>query len=438
MRLKYQSLIALGISAVIFSGCTTSSGGFLNLGITDALRKSRACIFKQKLGYSKTSLGTSGLSLPTFGSKPTLASGPVIVDSYTIPQEIPTASQGIPGDCNCNAGQNSVLSTQEYYMPHREYVNEAVESYPSEIISPPIDTVPGQLLEDAELPQVNPLPLHDSVPAKGNNYDDLDTEGTFEPLGLNEDDDARDDDEAASQEKIVDGQSDNDQSIFESAALEKRSKIKFDTVTAHSQKRGRASEQNSTMLTLHARPAQSHNVFDQEASKRKSIETMQASHKRNFRQQNALRQLPNKLQGRGYRQARNTSDEINFKPLPPVSQSTPVPVLLPKTKQAPLLKTDINRDTSSEKIQNGKTRTADAASNQTVKADQRVPLLRATTVSTASILSLKNLANVIKDDDAQKQRNFYETNRHTAQGKTSTSVDVLNSSDPTIEPTIER
>ena len=448
--LKYQSLIALGISTVIFSGCASNGGGFLNLGVADALRKSRGSVFKKRLTYSTTPIGNTGLSLPTFGTKPALASGPVEIGSYTVQQSVPAATHVAPATpasagcgCGCSSCGDNVVSTEQFYMPQpQQYVvtegssNEVIQQPQAEIITPPTEPVSNALpeanalpesnalTESNALPESNPLPSNNSGSGtklnKSNNFDAFDTEGTLEPLGQIEED--KDDVyEFENQEEIADGQSSQDQSIFEEAELTKRSQIKFDSATNSPQSDRVDSEQKPKMLTLHARPAQSHNVYKQVASKQKTLETVQASHKPYYRQQNALRQQPAKLSEHGYRQARNTTEEIEFKPLPPVLETLPIEPLTPKTKLVPLKKSNINQDTQSDEIKNKNTRTAEATSIQSVKTTPRVPILRATTVSSASILSLKNLANVI--DDTRTQKSFYETNSHTAQGTTSSPVE---------------
>ncbi len=432
MRLKLQSVIALGISTVIFSGCTSSGGGFLNLGIGDALRKSNICAFKNKIKYTKTPIGNTGLSLPTFGNSPVVASAPIQVDSYVTQQPDPMITQNTmsspASDCGCNSDAGTIVSTERFFMPQPNQVGSASTEQPSsEIIVPPVVTAPAMMALPTkaptakELPKVNPLPMEDSSleigPEKTNNFDNLDTEGTLEPLGQLETEDVY---EFDSPEEIADERHGMDQSIFEEAELTKRTKFRFDSERNSTQASPAAADQKSKMLTLHARPAQSHNVFKQGAMKPTTQKTVQASHKPYYRQQNALRQQPAPLDDRSYRQARNTQQQIKFKPLPPVSQTAPAQVLTPKTKLVPLPKSKTNLDIKSDATNNS-TRTAESTNNQTVNAAPRIPILRATTVSSASILSLKNLANVI--DEKRAQKDFYETNRHTAQDTTAPSVE---------------
>ena len=416
MRLKYHSLIALGISSIILNGCASSGGGFLNLGVVDALKKSKACLFKQKLGYTTTPLANTGLSLPTFGTKPTLSSGPVMIDNYAVPQ---ATSSAPTSDCGCNAGSSIVDSSQyseKYYMPIRTDLTP-------QIVEPPIDAVPSPLMEDAELPSINPLPSETLDSDSGKGFDSLDTEGSFDPLGQTDSTefDSPDSETAESddREQVVDGQKSKDQSIFEAAKLKESKTMKFDEATDPTHAGHSVVDQKPTMLTLHARPAQSHNVFDKAAQQQKSIETMQASHKRNFRQQNALRPKGMEFNDRGYRQAMNTDQAIEFKPLPPVKENKPAPAVTPETKLAPLPALKEN----THKMQNGRTRTA--------AVSPRVPILRATTASSASILSLKNLANVIQDTQRPQQQ--YDADHRTAQGSTTSSVEVLQDGETTIE-----
>ena len=467
--LKYQSLIALGISTVIFSGCASNGGGFLNLGVADALRKSRGSVFKKRLTYSTTPIGNTGLSLPTFGTKPALASGPVGNDRYAVQQSAPLMTQGTPAphstDCGCCCSEGTAVGNKQFCSPQQQYVvdqglgNETIQqpptevvtaprevvtaprevvtppvetvAVPPEVVTPPAETVAPKIDSAAEvqpvtnqLPKANPLPTSKGNSTietnRDNNFDTFDTEGTLEPLGQIEE--VKDDVyEFGNQEKTVEDQYGKDQSIFEEAELTKRSQIDFDTEESSPKTDRVDTEQKPKMLTLHARPAQSHNVYKQVANKEKAIETVQATHKSYYRQQNALRQQPAKLSEHGYRQARNTTEEIEFKPLPPVLETLPIEPLTPKTKLVPLKKSNINQDTQSDEIKNRSTRTAEATSIQSVKTTPRVPILRATTVSSTSILSLKNLANVI--EDTQTQKSFYETNSHTAQGTTSSPVE---------------
>ena len=417
MRLKYHSLIALGISSIILNGCTTGSGGFLNLGVVDALRKSKACIFKQKLNYSTTPIGNSKFALPTFGTTPTHSSGPVAIDSYTVPQ---AASAAPTSDCGCNAGATVVNSSQysdEYYMPIRSELST------SEIVEPPIDSVPAKLIDDAELPSVNPLPSEDFDSDNDDGFDSLDTEGAFSPLGQTTPDELSTDivaeeNQSDDHEQVVDGQNGNDKSIFEAAKIKESDTMKFDDATDPTHAGHSIVEQKPAMLTLHARPAESHNLFDRAAQQKKSLKTMQASHKRNFRQQNSLRKQTD-FGDRGYRQAMNTDQTIEFKPLPPVKEKTTAPTVSPKTDLVPL------------PTKSGKTRKTETTQNRTAKASPRIPILRATTASSASILSLKNLANVIQDDRGSRQQ--YDADHRTAKGSTTASVNVLKAEDKTIE-----
>lgn len=447
MRLKYKSLIALGISTVIFSGCTSNGGGFLNLGVADALRKSRASIFKQKLGYTKTPVGNTGLSLPTFGAQPTAATSPVAIDSYALPQNGPSVPLETPSsptsDCGC--GEHTVLSSdQQFFMPQSPYVverepsSEVLQQPPTEVVTPPVAAAePSTAPAIDELPAANPLPPAVSAPVtkpnKNNNFQEFDTEGTLEPLGqidTSDDFQIEPPEEVASQEiapqeiapqelapeeiapeEIAEDHSEKDQSIFEQAESVKRAPVKFDLATDTSRADRAREPKKPAMLTLHARPAESHNVFNRAKPTPKSLETVQASHKPYYRQLNALRQQPTKVSEPSYRQARNTADEIDFKPLPPVVETPETGTLTPKTKMAPLKEMKINQSAPKVEIQNRNTRTANAAKNHTVNVTPRVPLLRATTVSSASILSLKNLANVIQDN--QNQQRFYQAKRQT-------------------------
>lgn len=430
MRRRYQSLIALGISSVILGGCTAGSGGFLNVGVVDALRKSKACVFKQKFTYQKTPIGKTGLTLPTFGTRPSVASQPVVLDSYSVPQ---TGTPTITSGCGCDAGQSIVSSDQQYYMPTRSRTPDVIEMSPGQIVEPSIDAVPAPLIHDAELPSVNPLPGDNLDFDAGEDFDSIDTEGSLEPIGQSNDTKANESDQ------MVDGQNGNDKSVFEAAKKFNDAEIPFNEAPQPTHAGHSVVQQKPEIVTLHARPAQSHNVFDRAAQQQKSLETMQASHKRNFRQQNALRQRRTNFGAHGYRQAMNTDQPIEFKPLPPVKQATPAPEstpdLKPKTERVPLPKT--SRGTQQENCTrmanawNDQTANKQAVEKQAANKPPRVPILRATTASSASILSLQNLANVINDSHEGQRK--YDADLRTAQGSASTSVEVKSD-----EATIER
>jgi len=186
------------------------------------------------------------------------------------------------------------------------------------------------------------------------------------------------------------------------------------------------------MVVLRARPAQSHQVFDRVARQKKTLETAQASHKRNYRELNALRERRTNFGEQSYRQAKNTGDTdgaVEFKSLPPVIETTPAPVFQPKTNLVPLPKA--NREGQNDDNQEGRTRTADATNGHSAANMPRLPILRATTASSSSILSLKNLANVIEDD--RQYHRQYNADHPTAHGSASTSVNVQNAAVDTVE-----
>lgn len=403
MRVKNNSLIALGIgiglSSFIFSGCTTGGGGFLNLGVADALQKSKACIFKQKLSYKKPFVSAGKFSLPTIGTRPAnvalpTTGHPIAIDSFTI------QSQGLnspTSDCGC--GTDTSVPTEQYYMPIRPQRADVLNVTPGEIVEPPAILAPTRQIDDAQLPDINPLPLDNGVPSIGTELDSNGTEGTFEPIGqsapigpsvethLSSTSDLQKKEDAvvispAKRQDIVEQRTDVEESIFEAAKTPKYHRPNFDEATNQNKPVQALKKPTAPkMVTLHARPAQSHNVFTPEQQHRKSLKAMQASHRSNFRRQNSLRD--SKSVGQEYRQAMNTDEVIDFKPLPPVNEALPVRSNPPSTQPLPTPATS------------GVTPTFNDIRNRTADQGSRTPILRATTVSSASILSLKNLANVI-------------------------------------------
>ena len=412
MRLKYQSLIALGISSVIFSGCSTGSGGFLNLGIGNALQKTKICAFKNKLTYEQTPIGSTGLSLPTFGSAPTnighqqighqqINAAPAPISNYSVMQAPVAAPAANDCGCNANSATTSPSYVQEYYMPVSPVQVDTVpsaptmniESQPVDIVEPPIESVRPGSNGSNELPPINVLP-GEFEQDSGSKFDSLDETDSLGPTGSKADDGFSLETGEDNSDKVVDGlnHSSEDKSILESAKRKRLRSPDTDKITRPSQQIATIEDVETKMVTLHARPAQSHNVFDRASQQRKALETMQASHKNQFRQQNSLRQPQLPAMNTNYRQASNTDGAIEFKPLPPVNNEV---IPTPKTNLQPLQESE-------------ETRFAETLDNHTAAlnpaASRRVPLLRATTASSASILSLKNLANVISDED---QKSYY-------------------------------
>lgn len=410
MRVKNNSLIVLGIgiglSSFILSGCTTGSGGFLNLGIVDALQKSKACVFKEKLGYKKPLASAGKFSLPSIGNRPSTAGQPVAVQNYSV------QTQGDPfptSDCGCAASED-----EQYYMPTRAPHTDVLKMSPGELVEPPINFVPSRQIDDAQLPDINPLPAEITTPDLDGSLNDADTEGTFEPISKSDDlafpqDDQpsaalapaennlpQDDRSDLNQPEVVDQNRDSQQSIFEAAKTMQHRHPNFDSMTQKATPAPPVAEPKAPkIVVLHARPAQSHNVFTRQQQEQKSLEAMQASHRMSFRRQNSLRN--HQYNDGAYRQAMNTDEVIDFKPLPPIKEElpvrstpTPTPTLTPTpTQSAPL------------PLQNEFVPTANSSGSvmghRTASRPNRTPILRATTASSASILSLKNLANVISD-----------------------------------------
>jgi hypothetical protein len=418
MRFKNNRLIAVGIgiglSSIIFTGCCTSSCGFLNLGVADALRKSKACVLKQKLAYANPLIAKGKFALPTLATRT-----PAPTQSGTIEhnQFLHSNAEVANSDCGCHG--SAPTSHPQYYTPSRsDIVNLSPSGVspndlpPSEIVEPPVGATPLKNIEDAELPNVNPLPGDDVAPMlKGPGSKS--TEGTLEPIGRaqplkpkhNVENKTAPQTGLQSQAeisakplpfimerhenvppvtlkaspKVADTHPAAEESIFEAAKSEEASKPRLDEATQDQKAKKQADgSEKAKMITLHARPAQSHHLFTRDQQQQRTLELMQASHRNNFRRQNSLRKP--KFSDMQYRQAMNTDEIIDFKPLPPVKDILPLPKTTPRTLPLPM---------------QSNTPAASEAKSQNTPAYKRRPILRATTTSSASILSLKNLANVI-------------------------------------------
>ena len=365
----------------MLSGCTAGGKPNLGLGIYDAFHKSKACLFKKKLGYE-----TPAVTQNPFG----FANQNVHVQNSVLPTEgsYPAISEHA-SSCGCGCSGTpisapvSTVPSQEFYMPVAPNAlnlqssdNEGglvvVDSTDEPAGS---DVSPQALPLENELPAENPLPAANPLPGFQPNSDtsneiDLDKEeGLIETL-----DSASTEVPEATPEKdensILDTAGLFPESMFEGRVPTRVGKSVFDP--------------EPKMVTLTARPAESHQVFNAADRLAKSAETAtaQASHKRSYRQQNALRQKRD-LVAPTFDRTAEAPAPVKFKPLPTLPAK--------------------NSDDSQKQPepQPSKIETA------------RLPILRATTTSSASISALRNFTNV-RENDPNFDQDYYSGKTLTA------------------------
>lgn len=385
---KYKWL-TLGLTSIVISGCAVGNKSHLNLGIADAFRKSKNCLLKKKLGYRAPATGA------TFGYANPVDHGVPVEDGVVT--VVPDQSASIvSSDCSCN----SSVSDSEFYMP----VETAYE-----MVDPPVASdgdnllpaaLPAAALPAAALPVEasqdnsgleNPLPPAIEVPETPStpsiSVDPTEEEGIIETL----DSASVDIDETKEDLKIIPEK--DETSILDTAVMP----LEVKTPTSAGQS---VVEQRTKMLTLTARPVQSHQVADAQSRLPNKASMQQVTHKRHFRQQNALRPLHQKFRGEPLEYTAEAPGPLKFKPLPVMSKESEKKKTSDSNTGAPALKTSRsieNLDQSSSKTQRlpaPEQKLAPEAEKESVIKIARLPILKAESTSSAAIGSLRNFTNV--------------------------------------------
>ena len=181
-------------------------------------------------------------------------------------------------------------------------------------------------------------------------------------------------------------------------------------------------EQRSKMLTLHARPVQSHRDSSVQ-SEQKTVEMQQVTHKRHFRQQNSLRPL-HQDRNVGSKPLERTAEipaPVKFKPLPVLSKESPTGKTSDANTGAPSLNSGPISETleQSTKMQR-LTSPVEVIESETEKESgikiARLPLLKAESTSSAAIGSLRNFTNV-RDLDPGFDKDYYSRKKAEAAAK---------------------
>ena len=276
---KYKWL-SLSLASIFISGCAVGGKPNLNLGIADAFRKSKSCLFKKKLSYgapapvANTNFGYAHPVAPTCQDCAATQS----VVTVTPDQSVSSA----PCDCSCNGGTCAPVT--EFYMPVAP-TQDLVEPTPQPTSDNllPVTALPFEASDDS-LELENPLPPVEVPDTPAIPAVDVDPTTVEEGIIDTLDSASVDHDEAEEALDEIDMTPKKDEtSILDTAA--KPLETKTPTSAGES-----VVEQRSKMLTLHARPVQSHRDSSVQ-SEQKTVEMQQVTHKRHFRQQNSLRPL---------------------------------------------------------------------------------------------------------------------------------------------------
>ncbi len=414
MRTQKYKWLTLGLASIVISGCAVGSQPKLNLnlGIADALRKSRDSLTKKKLsykapdasskfGFSNPSTSAQPTRLPSIGTLPSLKNVPLL-SGRSSASPVSESSSVLTSDCGCTG--NNAASTMELDTPTGSSAepvapplhdgSEYVDSVPPAIL--PFEDSASELGLENPLPPAVEMPATELVPSGEMNHTSPDEEeGTIETL-----------DSAAHEldntNELLDVTPKKDEnSILETAAKALEGQIP--TSAGHS-----VVEQRSKMLVLTARPAESHQVFDRTARVANKSGTQLVTHKRHFRQQNALRPRRSPFRSEAIEHTAEAPAPVKFKPLPVLPPASHSHNATEKNTGAPKL----NRQPASKpqegtleirRLPEADGNHAPAAKRGNIIKTARLPILKTETTAAASIGSLRNFTNV-RDLDADYYR----------------------------------
>ncbi len=446
MSTKKFKWLTLGLASIVVSGCAAGSKPNLNLGIADALRKSKACLFKKKLSYQTPASNTRfGYATPVTSDSvmlPSTTSRPIASSQSPIYHQSAENPSVLSSDCNCSTANNVAVPSSGFYMPPPPAI-ETPASTPSmsEGSAGSFDSVPTlELPHDTSVDHLqlqNPLPPAVEVPTTQPNPS----------VGLNESgsdveeriidtlDSASLDFDELKETPVVTPKKD-EASILETAAKALEAK----TPTSAGQS---VVERRSKIVTLTARPAQSHQVFDAQTARKTQADMQQVTHKRHFRQQNSLRPLHTQFRRNAVEHTAEVPSVIKFKPLPVLSKESPaeqpsgVNTGAPALKQKSLPKVLKNSSTGIQHLPAPVPDPKSIEEQGSVSKIGRLPILKAETVSSAAIGGLRNFTNVRDLDPASDKSDNAGTNAETATVK-ATAVTTITVSDSDDELAIQR
>ena len=404
---KYKWL-TLSLASIFISGCAVGGKPHLNLGIADAFRKSKSCLFKKKLSYGAPAVNTS------FGyAEPVNTVAAPCVNCAAAPSNVSVIhDQSAPCDCSCNGGVCAPAT--EFQTPAASPMQEVVEptTEPVSSNSLPVTALPFEESDDS-LELENPLPAPVEVPdtltapaIPAVDLDPTEEEGIIETL-----DSASVAPDKA--EEVLD-EIDEDLNITpkkdETSILDTAAKpLEAKTPTSAGES---VVEERTKMLTLRARPVQSHQASDTQPLQKKKVEMQQVTHKRHFRQQNALRPLHlQKLPSKPLEHTAEAPGPVQFKPLPVLSKepttekSSDTNTGAPAFNRGPISK-KLGQSTKMQRLPSAEQELESETEQGSVIKIARLPILKAESTSSAAIGSLRNFTNV-RDLDPGFDKGYY-------------------------------
>ena len=414
---KYKWL-SLGLASIFVSGCAVGGKPNLNLGIADAFRKTKAHLLKKKLSYEAPIANTNfGYAHPVDTVAPTCQDCASTVSDVTILTE---SALPAPSDCGCN-GDSSVYypPVTEFYMPvapTQELAEPTAQPSSSNLL--PVTALPFEASDDS-LELENPLPAPVEAPATltAPAIDPTEEEGiikTLDSASIDHDEVEETMDEINEDLEILPKK--DETSILDTAAKPLEAKtLEANTLEAKTPTSAGQSvvEKRTKMLTLRARPVQSHQPFDTRTRQKKKVEMQQVTHKRHFREQNSLRPL-HQNQKVGSNPLERTAEipaPVKFKPLPVLSKESPTGKTSDANTGAPSLNSGpisetLEQSTKMQRLTSPVEVIEPETEKESVIKIARLPILKAESTSSAAIGSLRNFTNV-RDHDPGFDKDYY-------------------------------
>ena len=446
MSTKKFKWLTLGLASIVVSGCAVGSKPHLNLGIADALRKSKSCLFKKKLSYQTPAsnarfgyanpVASNSVMLPSTTSRPIANSQSITTSQSPIYHQSAENLSVLSSDCNCATNSNVAVPSSEFYMPPRP-ATETPASTPSmsEGNAGSFDSVPSlELPYETSVDSLqlqNPLPPAVDVPTTQTSPSvEINESASDVEEGIIDTLDSASLDIGELKETPVATPKKDEASILETAAKALEAK----TPTSAGQS---VVERRSKILTLTARPAQSHQLFDAQTARKTQADMQQVTHKRHFRQQNSLRPLHTQFRGTAIEHTAEVPSVIKFKPLPVLSKESPaeqpsgVNTGAPALKQKSLPKVLKNSSTGIQHLPAPVPSPKSIEGQGSISKIGRLPILKAETASSAAIGSLRNFTNVRDLEPASDKSYYARTNAETATIKATavTTISVSGSDD---------
>lgn len=446
MRSKQTKWLTLGLTSVLLGGCSAGGVNQFTSGVRNAFQKTRVCLLKGTHAKGSSRQSCCRAEGATAAASSTWM--PTIVDQNTtawpgdhleVVPDTQSQSQSVVEATPSNRSQAESLKTFhkpapiEYYMPPGRTPETQIVTPPS---SPsgqssrrafdaltPLDfdksseanisgenTLPNTLPKGNSMPPANELPGEiEPAESTGGGFDEIsapaNNDASNETLRMLESINAG----AEAEADVNEGEEET--SVFESASLQRRlafaepkpteapavdtanQLLPMDTVLAEADRE----KVDTKILTLTARPVQSHRVQDSDSRRSLQTDTVQVTHKRTFRRQNSLRPQRPRISFDRYEHTANANPTVHFKPLPAMEgqQDSAKSTLLENNRHRDDSKSNVSDDQPSATFRRlPEPGVFGSVFSHQQKETARRPLLRVTNASQASITSLKNFTNV--------------------------------------------